>query len=77
MTLLFVYEWRCSLYQFSECRLVHTVLFRENFLLPLESSASLDYWVEESHLKQETLCQNKKCVPEVKKQTCCVFVVSV
>lgn len=33
--------------------LEHTVLFREDFLLPLKSSASLYHRVEESHLKQQ------------------------
>lgn len=31
----------------------HTMLFREDFLLPLESLASLYHWIEEGHLKQE------------------------
>lgn len=39
-----------------QCTLEHTVLFGEDFLLPLESSASLYYRVEESHLKKQ---QNK------------------
>lgn len=34
-------------------RVEHTMLFREDFLLPLESLASLYHWIEEGHLKQE------------------------
>lgn len=49
----------------------HTVLFRENFLLPLESSASLDYRVEERHLKGERVHRKQDVYVYGRKQTSC------